>query len=282
MTTLSRDDVDFLGVPLARMCNENFRDSRERILMKNIAYAGALVAILNIDMAMVEQLLDERFASKKALARIEHDGAAARIRIRQEHFPCPLPFHLERMDANGDKILIDGNTAAALGCVYAGATVAAWYPITPATSVMDAFKEFCERYRKDPKPAKQLRDPPGRRRNRGDRHGDRRDVERRARIHVNRRPGHLADERALGPRLLRRDSCRRYRCAARRSVHRHADAHPAGRYSRVRLRIARRYQTYPSVPRKSGRVFRVRAAMPSILPSASRRRCSCCPTSTSA
>ena len=74
--------------------------------------------------------------------------------MRKEHFACPLPFHLERMDANDDKILIDGNTAAALGCVYAGATVAAWYPITPATSVMDAFKEFCERFRKDPETGK--------------------------------------------------------------------------------------------------------------------------------
>ena len=64
------------------MCNENFRDSRERILMKNIAYAGALVALLDIDMAIVEQLLDERFASKKALARIEHTRPAARLRVR--------------------------------------------------------------------------------------------------------------------------------------------------------------------------------------------------------
>src|SRR5205823_8954268 len=67
----------------------------------------------------------------------------------RRNYDCPLPFHLEKMDANGDKILIDGNTAAALGCLYAGATVAAWYPITPATSVMDAFKRFCEKYRRD-------------------------------------------------------------------------------------------------------------------------------------
>src|SRR5947199_10059169 len=65
------------------------------------------------------------------------------------HFDCPLTFHLEKMDANGDKILIDGNTATALGCLYAGATVAAWYPITPATSVMDAFTGFCKQYRHD-------------------------------------------------------------------------------------------------------------------------------------
>ena len=67
----------------------------------------------------------------------------------KEHFACPLPFHLQKMDAKRDKILIDGNTATALGCIYAGATVAAWYPITPATSVMDAFKAFCEQFRRD-------------------------------------------------------------------------------------------------------------------------------------
>ena len=126
------------------MCNETFKDPRERILMKNIAYAGALVALLDIDMAIVEQLLDEKFAGKKALRESNHEGAAARLRLRQRTFQCPLPFHLEKMDANDDKILIDGNTATALGCVYAGATVAAWYPITPSTSVMDAFKSFCE------------------------------------------------------------------------------------------------------------------------------------------
>src|SRR6185295_12675476 len=71
-----------------------------------------------------------------------------------EHLDCPLPLRLEKMNATSDKILIDGNTATALGCVYAGATVAAWYPITPATSVMDAFKSFCQKYRRDPETGK--------------------------------------------------------------------------------------------------------------------------------
>ena len=96
--------------------------------MKNIAYAGALVALLDIDMAIVEQLLDERFASKKALRESNTRRCCSGYDYAKEHFECPLPFHLEQMDANDDKILIDGNTAAALGCVYAGATVAAWYP----------------------------------------------------------------------------------------------------------------------------------------------------------
>ncbi len=146
---LVRDDITYLGVPLAAMCNENFRDPRERILMKNIAYAGSLVAVLNIDMEVVEQLLDEKFAGKKALRESNRNALRLGLDYAREHFQ-PLPFRLEKMDSNRDKILIDGNTATALGCVYAGATVAAWYPITPSTSVMDAFKEFCDRYRRDP------------------------------------------------------------------------------------------------------------------------------------
>jgi 2-oxoglutarate/2-oxoacid ferredoxin oxidoreductase subunit alpha len=147
---LWREDVTFLGVPLAQMCNQTFADPRERILMKNIAYAGALLATLDIDMPIVAALLEEKFGMKKALLESNHRALKLGYDYAKENFACPLPFHLEKMDANGDKILIDGNTATALGCVYAGATVAAWYPITPATSVMDAFKGFCEKYRRDP------------------------------------------------------------------------------------------------------------------------------------
>ena len=150
---LHRDDITFLGVPLAHMCNESFRDPRERILMKNIAYAGALVAVLHIDMEIVEQLLEAKFAGKKALRESNRKALRLGLDYAKEHF-APLPFRLEKMEANRDKILIDGNTATALGCVYAGATVAAWYPITPSTSVMDAFKEFCDKYRRDPETGK--------------------------------------------------------------------------------------------------------------------------------
>jgi len=145
-----RNDVNFMPIPFARLCNERFNDPRARTLMKNIAYAGALVATLEIDMGTVEVLLDERFAGKKKLRDSNLQALRIGYEYAKEHFPCPLPFHLQPMDGNSGKILIDGNTATALGCVYAGATVAAWYPITPATSVMDSFKELCERFRRDP------------------------------------------------------------------------------------------------------------------------------------
>jgi 2-oxoglutarate/2-oxoacid ferredoxin oxidoreductase subunit alpha len=151
---LARPDVQFLGVPFAKMCNEIFREPRERILMKNIAYLGALVALLDVDMGIIDELLDEKFSKKKALRDSNHRAIRAGYDYAIENFDCPLPTRLEKMHATDDRILIDGNTATALGCLYAGATVAAWYPITPATSVMDAFKELCAKYRKDPETGK--------------------------------------------------------------------------------------------------------------------------------
>jgi 2-oxoglutarate ferredoxin oxidoreductase subunit alpha len=146
---LLRPDVNFLGVPLAKLCNDAFGEPRERILMKNIAYAGALVALLDIDMTVVDKLLEEKFAKKKGLMESNHKALRLGYDFAIEHLDCPLPIRLQKMNATSESILIDGNTATALGCLYAGATVAAWYPITPATSVMDAFKQYTEKYRKD-------------------------------------------------------------------------------------------------------------------------------------
>ncbi|MFW5904576.1 MAG: 2-oxoacid:acceptor oxidoreductase subunit alpha [bacterium] len=146
---LRRDDVTFLGVPLADLCLEHFEGARERILMKNIAYVGVLSALLDIGLEVIEELLAETFAKKKKLL----DSNFLAVRLGRDHalerFDCPLPVRLEERDLTADKILVDGNTAAALGCVYAGATVAAWYPITPSTSLVDAFAAFCARYRRD-------------------------------------------------------------------------------------------------------------------------------------
>ena len=146
---LQRDDIHILGVPFGTMCVEAFQGDRARTLMRNIAYAGALAALLDIDMNVIESLLHEKFARKKALLDSNHRAIRLGYDYAKAHLPTPLPFHLRHMDATSDYVLLDGNTAAALGCVYAGATVGAWYPITPATSLMEAFKEFCHRYRID-------------------------------------------------------------------------------------------------------------------------------------
>jgi 2-oxoglutarate ferredoxin oxidoreductase subunit alpha len=148
-TDLMRDDVTFLGIPLAKMCLENFAAPRERILMKNIAYAGAVVAMLDIDVNLVADLLAETFARNVALRESNQKALRLGYDYAIENLTCPLPFHVESMEANGTSILINGNMATALGCLYAGATVAGWYPITPATAVMDNFIALCARYRRE-------------------------------------------------------------------------------------------------------------------------------------
>jgi 2-oxoglutarate ferredoxin oxidoreductase subunit alpha len=136
------------------MCTEAFAEARERILMKNIVYVGVLAALLSIDMAVIEQILEAKFKGKPALMQSNHRAVKLGYDYAIANLDCPLPIHLSKMDATRDSILIDGNTATALGCLYAGATVAAWYPITPATSVMDAFKSLCPKYRRDPETGK--------------------------------------------------------------------------------------------------------------------------------
>ncbi len=147
---LVRPDVTYLGIPLAEMCNAEFSGVRERILMKNIAYAGALSALLDMDTTVIRELLKEKFSRKPALMDSNQKAIDIGFDYAKANFACPLPIHLEGMDKTADSILIDGNTAAALGCLYAGATVGAWYPITPATSLMEAFKGFCQKYRQEP------------------------------------------------------------------------------------------------------------------------------------
>jgi 2-oxoglutarate ferredoxin oxidoreductase subunit alpha len=147
--TLRRPDVTYIGIPLAEMCNAAFNGVRERILMKNIAYAGALAALLNFDMDILRAMLTEKFGRKPALMDSNQKAVAIGFDYARAHFDCPLPIQLAPLQKTQDAILIDGNTAAALGCLYAGATVAAWYPITPSTSLMDAFRGFCQKYRFD-------------------------------------------------------------------------------------------------------------------------------------
>ncbi len=151
---LHRDDITVIGVPLSKMCNEHFDGARARILMKNIAYVGAVAALLDIDVEVITGLLEETFADKKKLVASNMEAIRLGYDYAQANFSCPLPQRVERMDATSGHIIIDGNTAAGLGCVYAGATVGAWYPITPSTSLMDAFRTFCQQYRVDPETGK--------------------------------------------------------------------------------------------------------------------------------
>ena len=148
--TLVREGITILGIPFGQLCVEHFVGDRDRTLLRNIVYAGALAALLGIDMAVIATMLTEKFSKKQKLFDANNTAIRLGYDYASQHCTCPLPFHLEPMDATRDFIIIDGNTAAALGAVYAGATVGAWYPITPSTSLMEAFENFCKKFRTDP------------------------------------------------------------------------------------------------------------------------------------
>ena len=150
---LARDDITVMGVPLAKLCNENFNGVRTRILMKNICYAGVLAALMDLDVEKIRSLLAETYAKKPQLVDSNMKAIQLGYDYAKANLACPLPLKVAPF-AEGSRtaghIMIDGNTAAGLGCVYAGATVGAWYPITPSTSLMDAFKSFADKLRVDP------------------------------------------------------------------------------------------------------------------------------------
>jgi 2-oxoglutarate ferredoxin oxidoreductase subunit alpha len=137
-------------MPLTEIVNARYTDARQRQLFKNIMYLGALAALLDIDPAEIERLIGEQFKGKDQLIAPNVEALHLGRDHALEHLPCPLPLRVRRSDAVGDRIFIDGNSAAALGCVYGGATVAAWYPITPSTSLAEAFASHCRRFRVDP------------------------------------------------------------------------------------------------------------------------------------
>ncbi|HAN59994.1 MAG TPA: 2-oxoacid:acceptor oxidoreductase subunit alpha [Gammaproteobacteria bacterium] len=145
----TRTDVTVLPIPLSELANNAFTGARTRILMRNVTYVGALAALLEIDLNTLKQLLEETFSNKQALIDSNLTAIQIGYNYAREQFNCPLSMRLSRLDKTAGYIMIDGNTAAALGCVYAGATVGSWYPITPSTSLFDAFTDFCKRFRTD-------------------------------------------------------------------------------------------------------------------------------------
>ncbi len=149
-----REDVTFIGVPLTEICNQRYQDPRQRQLFKNIVYVGALTALLEIDTVETEKLIREQFKAKEKLITSNIDALHVGRNYALEHLSCPIGLRVKRADAVGDRILIDGNSAGGLGAVYGGATVCAWYPITPSTSLPEAFARYCSRYRVDPETGK--------------------------------------------------------------------------------------------------------------------------------
>jgi 2-oxoglutarate ferredoxin oxidoreductase subunit alpha len=142
-----RQDIEIIGVPLTEISNAAYTDARQRQLFKNIIYVGALSVLLDVDAAVFEKLFAEQYRGKEVLldsnVRALHMGRD----YVKEHLQAPLGIRVQRADNVGDKIFVDGNSAAALGCVYGGATFAAWYPITPSSSLPEAFQKYCDKFR---------------------------------------------------------------------------------------------------------------------------------------
>ena len=144
-----RDDVVTIGVPLTRMTNEAYSNPRQRQLFKNIVGLGALSALLDMDPAVIEQLLSEQFKGREKLIEANVQALHMGRDWVKANLSCPIGLTLRKADSVGDRIFIDGNSAAALGAVYGGATVCAWYPITPSSSLAEAFASYCSRMRVD-------------------------------------------------------------------------------------------------------------------------------------
>ena len=145
-----RSDITLIGVPLTAICNAEYTDSRQRQLFKNIIYVGALSALLDIEPSVIETLLAEQFKSKEKLIAANVHALHLGRDYALANLACPIGLRVRKSDKVGDRIFLEGNAAAGLGAVYGGATVCAWYPITPSTSLAEAFTRYCERFRVDP------------------------------------------------------------------------------------------------------------------------------------
>src|SRR5438876_1546722 len=145
-----RDDITVVGIPLTEICNREYTDARQRQLFKNIIYVGALSALLEIEPEVIAELIGEQYKGKEALLKPNVQAMQMGRNHALNNLDCPLGIRVRRANAVGERIFIEGNSAAALGAVYGGATVAAWYPITPSSSLAEAFTRHCKRFRTDP------------------------------------------------------------------------------------------------------------------------------------
>ncbi len=145
-----RKDIVVIGVPLTELCNAEYTIPRERQLFKNIIYIGALCALLDMERKVFEELLAEQFKGKDKLIAANHKALRFGYDWTKTHLTCPIGLTVRRSDGIGDKIYVEGNSAAALGAVCGGATVLAWYPLTPSTSLAEAYASWSKKLRTEP------------------------------------------------------------------------------------------------------------------------------------
>src|SRR5262245_55907606 len=144
-----RDDIHVIGMPLTEICNSTYTDSRERQLFKNIIYVGALAGMMDMDPGVIAELIGEQYKGKEKLLKPNLNALQLGLNYAQQHLKDQLGLKVKKADNVGDQIFMEGNAAAALGCVYGGATVCAWYPITPSSSLAEAFQRYCSKLRID-------------------------------------------------------------------------------------------------------------------------------------
>ena len=144
-----REDINYIGIPMTDLCNESIEDPRYRQLLKNMVYVGALSALLNIEHQVLKEIIASEFAKKPKLIPLNEYALQLGIDYAKKNYACPLPIKVERRDLIGDLIVMEGNAATGLGAIYGGATVAAWYPITPSTSVVGGFEKYANKLRID-------------------------------------------------------------------------------------------------------------------------------------
>lgn len=149
-----RDDINYIGIPMIRLAMEHYPSARLQQLFKNIIYVGAVATLIDMEIDVIKEVIAEQFQRKPKLIPANYQALELGINYVKEHHSYPLNIRLSRMEGVGDSIMIDGNTACALGAIYAGATVMAWYPITPSTSIAKAFETYCKKLRTDPETGK--------------------------------------------------------------------------------------------------------------------------------
>jgi Pyruvate/2-oxoacid:ferredoxin oxidoreductase gamma subunit len=220
-----REDITVIGVPLTAITNSTYTDPRQRQLFKNIIYLGALSALFDMEPKLIEALIGEQYKGKEKLLSSNVHALHLGRDWALQNLKCPIGLRVRKADKVGDRIFIEGNSAAALGAIVV-ARRRLHQPLQAAASR--------PRNRQG-----QIRDHPGRGRTRLDRHRDRRGLERLPGVHRHLRSRHLVDAGVHRPLLLCRNPGRHHGRAARRSLDRHADADPAVRHHQRRLRLAR-------------------------------------------
>ena len=149
-----RDDLNYIGIPMIQLAMEHYPTPRLQQLFKNIIYVGAVAALIDVDLDIIKEVIADQFKNKPKLVPPNYQALELGVNYIKENHKYPLNIRVKKVDKNGDKILIDGNTACGLGAIYAGATVMAWYPITPSTSIAKAYETYCKKLRIDPETGK--------------------------------------------------------------------------------------------------------------------------------